>query len=48
MLKFLIGYIVGGVIGFIAAAVLSINNTEKESAQSIPVSKEAEDNNDGN
>lgn len=31
MLKFLIGVIVGGIIGFLVCAVLSINSAEKES-----------------
>ena len=44
MLKFLIGYILGGIIGFIVCAVLSVNHTGKESVPSIPVSEEAEDN----
>ena len=48
MLKFLIGYIVGGIVGFFIAAVLSVNNTEKESARSNSVNKEAEDNSTGN
>ena len=44
MLKFLIGVVVGGIIGFLVCAVLSINNAEKESKQPAPVSKEAGDN----
>ena len=39
MLKFLIGVVVGGIIGFLVCAVLSINNAEKESKQPTPVSK---------
>lgn len=48
MLKFLIGYIVGGIMGFLICAVLSINNTEKESASSAPVNNDAGDNGVGN
>ena len=44
MLKFLIGVVVGGIIGFLVCAVLSINNAEKESKQPTPVSKETGDN----
>lgn len=48
MLKFFIGVIVGGIIGFLVFAVLSINNAEKESKQPTPVSKNAGDNSAGN
>ena len=43
MLKFLIGVVVGGIIGFLVCAVLSINNAEKESKQPTLVSKETGD-----
>lgn len=43
MLKFILGVIVGGMIGFFVTAILSINNTEKDEAQSTPVSKEIGD-----
>ena len=45
MLKFLIGVVVCGIIGFLVCAVLSINNAEKESKHPAPVSKETGDNN---
>ena len=47
MLKFLIGVVVGGIIGFLVCAVLSINNAEKESKQPTPVSKETGDSDAG-
>ena len=30
MLKFLLGVVVGGIIGFLICAILSINNSEKD------------------
>lgn len=47
MLKFIIGVIVGGIIGFLVCAVLSINSAEKESSQSTPVKREIGDSDAG-
>lgn len=43
MLKFLIGVIVGGIVGFLASAVLSINNAEKDHDLPTLVNQEAGD-----
>ena len=43
MLKFILGVIIGGIVGFLVSAVLSINNSERDEAQSTPVSKEIGD-----
>lgn len=43
MLKFILGVIVGGMVGFFVTAILSINNTEKDEAQPTHVSKEIGD-----
>ncbi len=47
MLKFLLGVIVGGIIGFLICAVLSINSAEKESKQPTPATKGIGDNDAG-
>lgn len=41
--QFLIGVVVGGVIGFFICAILQINNSEKDSELPTPVIKEAGD-----
>lgn len=43
MLKFILGVIVGGIVGFLVCAVLSINSAEKESSQPTPVKTEIGD-----
>lgn len=43
MLKFILGVIVGGIVGFLVCAVLSINSAEKESLQLTPVKTEIGD-----
>lgn len=43
MAQFLIGVVVGGVIGFFICAILQINNSEKDSELPTPVIKEAGD-----
>ena len=43
MLKFILGVLVGGIVGFLVSAVLSINNSERDEAQPTPVSKEIGD-----
>jgi len=43
MLKFFIGVVVGGIVGFLVSAVLSINNTEKDRDLPTLVNKEAGD-----
>ena len=47
MLKFLIGVVVGGIIGFLVCAVLCINNSEKDRSIPTPVSKEIGDSDAG-
>ena len=41
MLKFFIGVVVGGIVGFLVSAVLSINNAENDRNLPILVNKEA-------
>lgn len=43
MLNFLIGVVVGGIVGFFVCAVLSINSADKESRNPVPASKEIGD-----
>lgn len=43
MLKFLIGVVVGGIVGFFISAVLSINNSERDERQTTSVNKEIGD-----
>ena len=47
MLKFLIGVVVGGIIGFIVCAVLSVNNSEKDRSIPTPATKEIGDSDAG-
>lgn len=43
MLKFFIGVVVGGIVGFLVSAVLSINYAEKDHDLPTLVNKEAGD-----
>lgn len=47
MLEFLLGVIVGGIIGFLICAVLSINNVEKASKHPNLAAKNLGDNDVG-
>ncbi len=44
MLKFILGVIVGGIVGFLICAVLSVNSSENDQKLPTPAEKEAGDN----
>lgn len=48
MLQFIIGVIIGGIVGFLVCAVLSINNAEQESRQPTPRARKIGDSDAGN
>jgi hypothetical protein len=47
MLNFIIGVVVGGIVGMFICAILSINNLEKDRYPPQPVGKEKEDSDAG-
>ena len=47
MLQFIIGVVVGGIIGMFVCAILSINNSEKDRYLPQPVNEEKEDSDAG-
>ena len=43
MLQFIIGIIIGGIVGFLVCAVLSVNSDEQESKQPTPRTRKTGD-----